>query len=351
MRSALTAGVAAAALAPALVIGAAPGVSAHRAPVHDDCASVSMRQPAGEGCAGDAQAGAQAGRDVCAGGRSGSDFPVVTRIHGGPTSYAPGDGYRTWSIEMKNTTTGACRHIHPVVGIVDRDRTLKNGQIRLAFRDTTAHRWRQVPFTSTDRDEHIGPFGNDFDGFVIPAGRTVSVDVRLAFTPDTAGNDITTNAAIVRRHGDDGDWVGESGGYRFSVTGEPTAVPGATVPGRTRPDETVPDETVPGGTAQAEPTPGGTGAHRTGPGTATPGGTAPGRSLPAATARPDEPLPGWAQAGQTALPPAELAGTGRHSHHHLRLLAGIACACVMLGAALVVGSRRPRIRRSRYTNR
>lgn len=41
--------------------------------------------------------------------------------------------------------------------------------------------------------------------------------VRLGFTADTRPNEVTANAAVVQRRGDDGEWVGESGGYRFGI--------------------------------------------------------------------------------------------------------------------------------------
>ncbi|MGC5412675.1 hypothetical protein ACPXCX_54850, partial [Streptomyces sp. DT225] len=75
--------------------------------------------------------------------------------------------------------------------------------------------------------EHIGVFGGEgddaFPGFTVPAGRTVTVQVRLAFTSDTSPGRITANAAVVQRRGGgsgaggDGEWVGESEDYPFSV--------------------------------------------------------------------------------------------------------------------------------------
>ncbi|WP_405944564.1 hypothetical protein [Streptomyces sp. NBC_00932] len=269
--------------------------------------------------------------------RDGSAFPVEARIHGGPTSYVPGGAYDTWSLELTNTSDGACQDLHPVVVLVDRGRELKDSQIQLEFNDPAAHRWRPVPFTTTDEDEHIGPFGDGTDGtdgtdragkagkadgaagtdktagvggFDIPAGRTVSVPVRLAFADGTTPDDVTANAAVVRRHGDDGDWVGESDDYRFAINGAPPADPTRTdVPG-----ERVPGERIPGrehngdigGRIGVGPEVGPrNGAHRF--------------------------------AG-------ELARTGSH---RLRTLGAIACTSVLLGAALVVGSRRPRIQRRR----
>lgn len=51
--------------------------------------------------------------------------------------------------------------------------------------------------------------------------------VRLALGPDTVANEITANAAVVQRHADDGDWVGQSNDYRFDIA---PAVPGDATP-------------------------------------------------------------------------------------------------------------------------
>lgn len=157
-----------------------------------------------------------ANQPVC-GDRAGADFPVDTRIHGGPAEYVPGGGAQLWYVDLTNTTAHTCRNIHPVVVLVDRDRTLKDSQAKLEFFDTSAGRAHPVPFERTDADEHIGVFDDGFPGFVIGAGETVTVKVRLGFTADTRPNEVTANAAVVQRRGDDGEWVGESGGYRFGI--------------------------------------------------------------------------------------------------------------------------------------
>ncbi|MER5359842.1 hypothetical protein [Streptomyces sp. NPDC002785] len=159
-----------------------------------------------------------------------SDFPISTRIHGGPDTYASGGGYGTWFLDLTNTTTESCRAIHPVLVLTDEDRKLTSDQIQLEFseqnRPDVEHR---VTWETTDQDEHIGVFGGDgadsFDGFTVPAGRTVTVQVRMAFTSDTSPGRITANAAIVQRQHaasggtgkDDGAWVGESDDYPFAV--------------------------------------------------------------------------------------------------------------------------------------
>lgn len=162
-----------------------------------------------------------ANQPVC-GDRVGADFPVDTRIHGGPAEYRPGGGAQLWYVDLTNTTAHTCRNIHPVVVLVDRDRTLKDSQAKLEFYDAVGGggRPRPVPFERTDADEHIGVFDDGFPGFVIGAGETVTVKVRLGFTADTRPNEVTVNAAVVQRRGEDGEWVGESGGYRFGIAPE-----------------------------------------------------------------------------------------------------------------------------------
>ncbi|MEV7232626.1 hypothetical protein AB0N06_01090 [Streptomyces sp. NPDC051020] len=164
-----------------------------------------------------------------------ADFPIATRIRGGPETYASGGGYGTWFLDLTNTTSKPCSSIHPVLVLTDEDQQLTSDQIQMEFsepdRPDVPHR---VTWETTDRDEHIGVFGGDgadtFGGFTIPAGRTVSVLVRMAFTSDTDPNRIIAKAAIVQRKqaadddggkrtsaGDDGDWVGESDDYVFDV--------------------------------------------------------------------------------------------------------------------------------------
>ncbi|MFD8985761.1 hypothetical protein ACFV0Q_38580, partial [Streptomyces sp. NPDC059564] len=81
-----------------------------------------------------------------------------------------------------------------------------------------------VSLEHSDRDEVIAVFdgGDAFSGFSVPAGGTATVKVRLAFAPDAPHGEVLADAALVQRkgeQGDDGDWVGEAGGYRFSVEG------------------------------------------------------------------------------------------------------------------------------------
>ncbi|MGW5736101.1 MULTISPECIES: cell wall protein [Streptomyces] len=154
------------------------------------------------------------------------DFPIGTRIRGGPATYEAGGGYRTWSVELANTTRGACGNIHPVVVIVDKERELRPRDVQLEFRD--GKRWRPVTFERTDRDENVGVFDDGFPGFTVGAGRTLTVKVRLSFTSGARSEHAVISAAVVQRRADDGDWVGESEDYPFDIevdaysdTGEP----------------------------------------------------------------------------------------------------------------------------------
>ncbi|WP_406011434.1 hypothetical protein OG440_23340 [Streptomyces sp. NBC_00637] len=172
----------------------------------------------------------------------GADFPLTTRLRGGPTSYRAGGGFGIWYLDLTNTTRLTCDGIHPVVVLVDAGRSLKPSQARLEFyADGRPH---PVRFESTDADELVGAFtdgptegttdgeaegrtdgpgdgrADGFAGFTVGPGRTLTVKLRLALTSDTAPNDVTANAAVVQRHGDDGDWIGQSNDYRFAVEAE-----------------------------------------------------------------------------------------------------------------------------------
>ncbi|MFJ9109216.1 peptidase [Streptomyces sp. NPDC102283] len=211
-----------------------------------------------------------ADRQPVCGDPDAKDFPIETRIQDAPDRYASGGGYGTWFLDLTNTTDTSCRALHPVLVLADRDRRLTSDQIQLEFsepgRPDVEHR---VTWESTDRDEQIGVFGggrdgrrekagggeegeagtssgtgtgtgtgagsdstgtdssaDEFLGFTVPAGETVSVRVRMAFTSDTAPGPVTAHAAVVqRRHQDkakgggreDGEWVGESENYPFVI--------------------------------------------------------------------------------------------------------------------------------------
>ncbi|MFD9391877.1 hypothetical protein ACFWBB_14450 [Streptomyces sp. NPDC060000] len=249
----------------------------------------------------------------------GADFPLTTRLRGGPASYRAGGGYGVWYLDLTNTTRRTCDEIHPVVVLVDAGRTLKPSQARLEFyADGQPH---PVRFEPTDDDELVGAFtdgpadeptapehadgqaaqradGVDrFRGFTVGPGRTLTVKLRLALTSDTAPNAITANAAIVQRHGDDGDWIGQSNDYRFTVeagSDHDTAPGPSTTPG---PGTTPGPSTAPESDATPE------------------SDTAPGLDPTAsasASASAPTPSPGPAHAA-TPAPDASAAGTGRLS--------------------------------------
>ncbi|GHC63608.1 LPXTG cell wall anchor domain-containing protein [Streptomyces violaceochromogenes] len=147
-------------------------------------------------------------------------FPLTTRIHGGPDSYTAGGGFGTWYVDLTNTTDRTCTGIHPVVVLVDDKRALEPSQPRLEFFE--GPRAHPVRFEKTGEDELVGAFADEedrFAGFTVGPGRTVTVKVRLMLTSDAVPNDVTANAAVVQRHDDDGDWVGQSNDYRFGIDG------------------------------------------------------------------------------------------------------------------------------------
>nr|WP_237305130.1 LPXTG cell wall anchor domain-containing protein [Streptomyces qaidamensis] len=147
-------------------------------------------------------------------------FPLTTRIHGGPDSYTAGGGFGTWYVDLTNTTDRTCTGIHPVVVLVDDKRALEPSQPRLEFFE--GPRAHPVRFEKTGEDELVGAFTDEedrFAGFTVGPGRTVTVKVRLMLTSDAVPNDVTANAAVVQRHDDDGDWVGQSNDYRFGIGG------------------------------------------------------------------------------------------------------------------------------------
>ncbi|MFJ8669079.1 hypothetical protein [Streptomyces sp. NPDC093600] len=216
---ALTTGPASAASAPATVSaepGPAPGPAASPGPGSGLGASPGLGPRSSPGAGPGAER-----RDTppSCGKESDPDFPIDTRVQGGPADYVPGGDFRTWNVELTNTTTEPCHSIHPVLVLADRDRVLEPAQIKFDFYDSEARRWRPVRFEGTEEDECVGVF-SDFPGLAVPAGRKVTVPVRLAFRADTAPNEVVANAAIVQRKGDDGDWVGESADYRLTITAE-----------------------------------------------------------------------------------------------------------------------------------
>ncbi|SDK67140.1 hypothetical protein [Streptomyces indicus] len=146
------------------------------------------------------------------------EFPIESTIQPGPKTYHPGGGFENWSVTLTNTSDDTCRNIHPLVVFLDRDRDLQSSQAEFEFR-TPDGKWHPVPFERTDVDEHVGVFDDGFGGFSIPAGESVTVPVRLRFTADTQPNRVTASLAVVQRQDDDGEWVGESEDYVFTIAG------------------------------------------------------------------------------------------------------------------------------------
>ncbi len=170
-------------------------------------------------------------------------FPLTTRLHGGPDSYTAGGGFGTWYLDLTNTTGRTCTGIHPVVVLVDGERALKPSQPRLEFYGTPKGspdgpddagrpeeaRPHPVRFETTDEDELVGAF-DGFSGFTVGPRETLTVKVRLAVTSDAVPNEVTVNAAVVQRHDGDGDWVGQSNDYRFTIDADPADAADATGP-------------------------------------------------------------------------------------------------------------------------
>ncbi|MGW5661791.1 hypothetical protein ACWEWG_17070 [Streptomyces sp. NPDC003758] len=156
-------------------------------------------------------------------GRDQHTFPLAARIRGGPRTYAAGGAAHTWYIDLKNTSSQTCGNIHPVLVLVDTRRALTAAQAELEFFE--GDRPHPVTFERTDRQELVGPFDDGFPGFTVAPGRTLSVKVRLAFASGTPQDEVVATAAIVRRHGDNGDWVGQSDDYRFSIEADARTKP------------------------------------------------------------------------------------------------------------------------------
>ncbi|MFB8351686.1 hypothetical protein [Streptomyces niveus] len=292
-----------------------PATTATAAAVSDEDGDEGAGADAGDGPG----SGPGADQQPSCGSASDPDFPIDTRIHGGPDEYRAGAPARTWSIDLTNSTDEACHNIHPVIVLSDRHRTLTAAQVRLQLTDDKG-RWRTMSLEKSDEDETIAVLEGGFSGFAVPGRQTVTVRARLAFTAAAVSNKVVVNAATVQRRGGDGDWVGESNDYRFSVRG-------GTGP-RTDP-ETNPDTESGTGTGDPSTGPrhqggkdGGSGEQR---GTADPAPNSEGRkgsSLP--------------------LGIGALADTGSGSFAGPVIAAGV---FVVAGVALIVGLRRPRKRR------
>ncbi|HZX38347.1 MAG TPA: hypothetical protein VFF37_08470, partial [Streptomyces sp.] len=176
------------------------------------------------------------------------DFPIDTRVHGGPSAHQAGGSFALWSVDLANTTGEACRNIHPVIIFTGSGPGLTPARITLEFYDDAAALWRPVALETTAEGEIVGVLGGDgaFPGFAVPARKSVTAKVRLRLAGDAPPNQVTVNAAVVQRQGDDGDWVGESGDYRFAVLGDDgSRVDSGVAPDELAPDELAPDELAP----------------------------------------------------------------------------------------------------------
>ncbi|MFB7589602.1 hypothetical protein [Streptomyces sp. NPDC056169] len=236
-------------------------------------------------------------------------FPLATRIHGGPADYAAGGSPQAWKLDLENVTDASCTGVHPVLVLTDRDRALRPDQIRFEFYDEGSARWRPVAFEETEEAENVGAF-TGFGGFAVPAGRSLTVPVRLAFREDAAPDEVVVSAAVVQRRGADGDWIGASGDYRLTV-----------------------GPVAPTASGTPEPTVGATDPP--------PAPTGPAAKPPKVPKDPKEPKePKDPKSGTTTGTTPELAHTGRESDRDALLLAPFAAALVLLGTALVRTARR-----------
>ncbi|MGI5338160.1 hypothetical protein ACQEVS_12550 [Streptomyces sp. CA-181903] len=259
---------------PALVLGPnASAASANSVPPMAAAAPVAVHRGDRPGCG-------EANR---------TEFPIASRLAGGPDVYERGAPAPAWELELRNVTGQECRDVHPVAVLADGKRALRPEHIHLEFYDKEGARWRPVRFERTEEAENVGVFDGGspgFHGFSVPARRSVVVPVRLGFTDAAPDGPVTANVTAVQRRGADGAWVGESGDYTFTVA--PTPAPSAPAAASVRP----------GLTPHAVP--------------------APGRD------------PG----------PPVLAATG--GSHTVPVLGAAACVCLAGGAGLLLWARRMR---------
>ncbi|MGW4686041.1 hypothetical protein ACWEPM_14235 [Streptomyces sp. NPDC004244] len=104
-----------------------------------------------------------------------------------------------------------------MVVFTDEARVLRPEHVRMEFEAPGGT--FPVSLERSDRDEIIAVFdgGSAFPGFAVGGGGSLTVRVYLEFAPDAPAGEVVVDAALVQRRADDGDWVGEAGGYRFSV--------------------------------------------------------------------------------------------------------------------------------------
>ncbi|WP_415951984.1 hypothetical protein [Streptomyces sp. KLOTTS4A1] len=152
----------------------------------------------------------------------GADFPVGTAIAAGAArSYRPGEGFRGWSVELSNDSDTTCRRIHPILILLGREPEHELGPAQAEFEFRTPDGdWHPVKFERASAGEYVGVFDDGFGGFTLPAGDAVTVPVRLRFTEDARPGRVTASLAVVQRQADDGEWVGESEDYEFVIAGD-----------------------------------------------------------------------------------------------------------------------------------
>ncbi|MGW5372290.1 hypothetical protein ACWER6_18805 [Streptomyces sp. NPDC004009] len=264
-------------------------------------------------------------------------FPLATRIHGGPGAYEAGGGPGTWYLDLTNSTSRTCTALHPVVVLVDDKRVLKPSQPKLEFYDGA--RALPVGFESTDAQELVGVLdAKGFGGFTVRPGRTVTVKLRLSLAADAAPDQVSAKAAVVQRRGEDGDWVGESNDYRFTISGGENG----RQQGQAREQEQEGDGTrTPGdGAGSAGPDDSASPAGAANPdGSAGPGAAASPAGSTGAPSTGTEPRPtvSGADPGTSALPFTEAAQqAGERDRELARTGPGIARGVLAAGTSLLV---------------
>ncbi|WP_326796069.1 hypothetical protein OG946_11775 [Streptomyces sp. NBC_01808] len=158
-------------------------------------------------------------------------FPVRTALHGDGAALRAGGARGELTLRLHNTSAGACRDVHPVAVVShETGGRLRPADIRLEFHDGQARRWRSVAFERTGADESAGVFAGGSRGFVLRAGESREVRLRVGFAEGAPPGRVTVNVTTVQRRGDDGEWVGQSKDYETGIergrrccgeTGEP----------------------------------------------------------------------------------------------------------------------------------